>query len=55
YGLFKQLATSAHCALQHVLTLLYHFTWLTTFRLSCCCSQLFPLCYNITNSLSWNI
>ncbi|CAI9573220.1 unnamed protein product, partial [Staurois parvus] len=23
--------------------------------LSCCCSQLLPLCYDTTNSLPWNI
>ncbi|CAI9536957.1 unnamed protein product [Staurois parvus] len=29
---------------------LCHFTWPTTWWLSCCCSQLLPLCYNTTNS-----
>ncbi|CAI9617575.1 unnamed protein product [Staurois parvus] len=46
----RQLATSEHCALQHALIPLCQFTWLTTSWLSCCCSQLLPLCYNTTNS-----
>ncbi|CAI9541790.1 unnamed protein product [Staurois parvus] len=49
------LATSAHCVPQHALTPLCHFTWPTTWWLSCCCSQLLPLCYNTTNSWPWNI
>ncbi|CAI9560690.1 unnamed protein product [Staurois parvus] len=48
--LCSQLATSAHCALQLVLTPLCHFTWPITSWLSCCCSQLLPLCYNTTKS-----
>ncbi|CAI9578836.1 unnamed protein product, partial [Staurois parvus] len=40
YSLCRQLMTSVHCAFQHALTPLYHFTWPTTSRLSCCCSQL---------------
>ncbi|CAI9586382.1 unnamed protein product [Staurois parvus] len=32
------------------LTTLCHFTWPTISWLSCCCSQLLPLCYNTTNS-----
>ncbi|CAI9576593.1 unnamed protein product, partial [Staurois parvus] len=43
YLLSRQLVTSAHCALQHALTPL-------TLWLSCCCSQLLPICYNTTNS-----
>ncbi|CAI9540349.1 unnamed protein product, partial [Staurois parvus] len=50
YWLCRQLVTSAHCALQHALTPLCHFTWPTTWWLSCCCSQLLPLCYNNTNN-----
>ncbi|CAI9597566.1 unnamed protein product [Staurois parvus] len=42
--------TSAHCALQHALTPLCHFTLPTTLWMYCCCSQLLPLCYNTTNS-----
>ncbi|CAI9543598.1 unnamed protein product, partial [Staurois parvus] len=38
------------CVLQHPLTQLCHFTWPTTSWLSCCCSQLLPLCYVTTNS-----
>ncbi|CAI9552244.1 unnamed protein product [Staurois parvus] len=38
------------CALPHALTPLCHFTWPTTWWLSCCCSQLLPPCYNPTNS-----
>ncbi|CAI9548418.1 unnamed protein product [Staurois parvus] len=45
WQLLENLATSAHCALQHALTPLCHFMWP-----SCCCSQLLPLCYNTTNS-----
>ncbi|CAI9547700.1 unnamed protein product, partial [Staurois parvus] len=44
---------SMHCCcanLKHVLTSLCHFTRPTTLWLSCCCSQLLPLCYNTTNS-----
>ncbi|CAI9541882.1 unnamed protein product [Staurois parvus] len=51
----KQLATSADCALQHALTPLCHFMWPTTLWLSCCYSQLLPLCYITTNSCLWNI
>ncbi|CAI9593817.1 unnamed protein product, partial [Staurois parvus] len=36
----RKLVTSVHCALQHALTPLCHFTWPTTSWLSCCCSQL---------------
>ncbi|CAI9546467.1 unnamed protein product, partial [Staurois parvus] len=50
YGLSRQLATSVQCTLMHALTPLCHFTWPTTLWLSCCCSQLLPLCYNATNS-----
>ncbi|CAI9611966.1 unnamed protein product [Staurois parvus] len=50
YGLCRQLATSAYCALQHALSPLCHVIWPTTWWLSCCCSQLLPLCYNPTNS-----
>ncbi|CAI9573915.1 unnamed protein product, partial [Staurois parvus] len=50
YWLCKQLVTSAHCALQHALTLLCHFTWPTNSWLSFCSSQLLTLCYNTTNS-----
>ncbi|CAI9603112.1 unnamed protein product [Staurois parvus] len=50
YWLCRQLATSAHCALQHALTPLCHFTRPTTSWLCCCYSQLLPLCYNTTNS-----
>ncbi|CAI9557500.1 unnamed protein product, partial [Staurois parvus] len=32
------------------MTRLCHFTWPTTLWLSCCFSQLLPLCYNTTNS-----
>ncbi|CAI9572610.1 unnamed protein product, partial [Staurois parvus] len=42
--------TSVHCSLQNALTPLCHFAWPTTSWLSCCCSQLLPLCYNTTNS-----
>ncbi|CAI9556914.1 unnamed protein product [Staurois parvus] len=42
-------------ALQHALAPLCHFTWPTTWCLSCCCSQLLPRCYNTTNSGPWNI
>ena len=41
---------SAHYAPQHLLTLRCHFTWPTTSWLSCCRSQSFPLCYNTTDS-----
>ncbi|CAI9597421.1 unnamed protein product [Staurois parvus] len=44
--LCRQLATIAHCALQHALTPPCHFTWPTTLWLCCNCSQLVPLCYN---------
>ncbi|CAI9582870.1 unnamed protein product [Staurois parvus] len=55
YKLCRRLGTFAHCALQHALTLLCHFTWPTTSRLSFCCSQFLPLCYNISKSWPWNI
>ncbi|CAI9617496.1 unnamed protein product [Staurois parvus] len=38
------------CTLQHALTPLCRFTWPTTLWLSCCSSQLLPLCYNTINS-----
>lgn len=41
YRLCRTLRTSAHCAPQHSLTSLCDFCFLW---LSCCCSQLLPLC-----------
>jgi len=55
YWLCRKLATSAHCAPQHVLTPLCDCMWPTTLWLSCSCSQLLPLCYDTTNSWPWNI